>query len=129
MRYCKGCDKHLSNSEFHKKQSICKDCGNAYRRAWRAANPDKVKAQARKDKLKLKYGLTLEAYKDLLAGQGGHCALCPSTEDLVVDHNHKTGEVRGILCRDCNCALGLLKDSPVLLNKASSYLIERGYYG
>lgn len=89
------------------------------------ANPEKD----RQYNLKGLYGLTPAAYDDMLAGQGGGCAVCSSTESLVVDHNHETGEVRGILCSRCNSALGLLKDSPVLLNRASSYLIERGYYG
>jgi len=53
-------------------------------------------------------GITDEAYTALLEAQGGHCALCPNvpkTRRLHVDHDHKTGEIRGLLCYRCNRAL------------------------
>jgi len=65
--------------------------------------------------------------------QGGRCAICMVHEDdlehatfrnkLVVDHNHRTGEVRGLLCSRCNIALGHLDDSPVKLRNALNYLL------
>lgn len=85
--------------------------------------------ERRQRKLKDKYGLTVERYDQLMAEQDGACAICgvagPEAArwgKLVVDHDHETGEVRGLLCSNCNCAIGLLGDSPELLTKAAGYL-------
>ena len=79
------------------------------------------------------FGLTLEAYDALLERQGYTCALCDHKHgdggSLCVDHNHQTNEVRGLLCRNCNRALGYFGDSPGRLAKALSYLNDRGHYG
>jgi len=50
-------------------------------------------------------------------------------EESAIDHNHNTGEFRGLLCKKCNRALGMFKDSPSVLMSAYLYLTERGYYG
>ncbi len=77
------------------------------------------------------YGLTIEKYLDMAEKQNFVCAICGKenfamgekhTGLLVVDHNHATGEVRGLLCHNCNRALGLMQDTPELLRKAASYL-------
>lgn len=57
----------------------------------------------------------------MLDAQGGGCGICGTIVDLVVDHCHYTGEVRGILCRKCNSGIGLLSDSPILLLTASNW--------
>lgn len=76
--------------------------------------------------LRRKYGITLEDYQDLEVLQGGVCDICQSTnphrEKLVVDHDHKDGHVRGLLCDECNHLLGNAKDDPEILRKAISYL-------
>jgi len=83
-------------------------------------------AAARARRLKLLFDLTPEEYDRILAFQGGRCAICPRepTEKmrLSVDHNHKTGEVRGLLCWLCNVALGKFRDDYVLLNAAAQYV-------
>ena len=61
--------------------------------------------------------------------QEGKCAICDSTGKLVVDHNHDTGDVRSLLCNSCNSGIGFLKDSPAIVMKAYSYLLEKSYYG
>jgi hypothetical protein len=75
--------------------------------------------------LKKRYGLTLADYDALLAEQGGVCAICrspPTSIRLAVDHCHATGTVRGLLCTNCNQAIGKLNDSPELLRSAINYL-------
>ena len=79
------------------------------------------------------YGLTLNEYLDIAEEQNFVCAICGqenfpmkdcSSGTLVVDHKHSTGEVRGLLCHNCNRALGLLKDEPKVLQKAMNYLVK-----
>ena len=70
----------------------------------------KKKVSDRKSHLKRKYGLTLEAFDELLAAQGGGCAICGKPDADNVDHDHETGRVRGILCFNCNIAIGQFDD-------------------
>jgi hypothetical protein len=102
-----------------------KEKGNEWHRNWRQNNPDKVIST----KLKSAYGISLKEYNDLFAFQNGKCAICPSTGDskrLCVDHDHSTGKVRGLLCNNCNRGLGLLGDSPSVLQSALLYLSSAG---
>lgn len=70
------------------------------------------------------YRMTPNEYDQMLVTQDGHCWICPSTEELFVDHCHKTGKVRAILCRGCNVALGHFKENPLTMAHAIRYLIE-----
>ncbi len=79
--------------------------------------------------LKLSYNITPEQFNQMMELQGGVCAICRKScrthARLSIDHNHTTGQVRGLLCRDCNSAIGLLKDSPDLIEKAKQYLLTQ----
>ena len=72
------------------------------------------------------YGSSLHEYKKLLEDQNYTCAICNTahTEEdkLCMDHNHKTGDIRGLLCQNCNKGLGYLKDDIKLIDKAKEYL-------
>lgn len=71
------------------------------------------------------YGLTVEQHAEILKAQDGKCKICnelPKTKSLFVDHCHKTGKVRGLLCVYCNSLLGMAKDSPTILQNAINYL-------
>ena len=88
-------------------------------KAWRENNPDKVLNKRYQER----YGITYSEYKARSAIQAFKCKICGVGEKkLVVDHNHKTLEVRGLLCHSCNCALGLLKDDVEVMKKAIQYL-------
>ena len=104
-----------------------------YKNKWYRAN----RSRNRNHQLKYKFGITLEEYNLMVKSQGGVCAICEGVNDtrrrgthngkdvamsLAVDHNHKTGKVRGLLCSACNTSLGKFKDDPVLLKKAIHYL-------
>lgn len=108
---------------------------------YRLANPDKVREAARRSRelhphterrgyLKRKYGLTPERFEELLILQEHKCAICKTQApggrvlNWTVDHDHETGEVRGLLCSECNWALGGFKDDPLLLEQALRYLIN-----
>lgn len=75
-----------------------------------------------------KYGLTTVQFNDLLRVQGYRCAVCKGTKagtknrDWAVDHCHKTGKIRGLLCQGCNTALGATKDNPSTLRGLADYL-------
>ena len=98
----------------------------------RLTTPRKYNPEAnRRQKLKSTYGLSWEEYTSLYNQQEGKCQICHSFLDFdstlkaekpFVDHNHTTGEVRGLLCCRCNFGLGQFKDSPYLLESAINYL-------
>lgn len=84
---------------------------------WRAVN------------LQRQYGLTIERYDGMLVAQGGVCAICgnpPKKRRLCVDHDHKTGKVRGLLCFRCNYGLSWFRDKPELFDTAAGYLRLQG---
>jgi hypothetical protein len=105
---------------------------------YRATHPEEVKARARHSSRKIKlrdnFNLTLDQYDAILRKQKGACALCgfvPSGSDthrsgksLAVDHDHITGQVRGLLCDLCNRGIGQLHDDSTLLRKAANYVEE-----
>ena len=91
---------------------------NARLKAWRAANPEKARAQRRKQR----YALDTSSFARLLATQSNQCAICRSPEPGCVDHCHVTGRVRGILCRSCNIALGQFRDDPRIVLAAAAYV-------
>jgi hypothetical protein len=72
------------------------------------------------------YGITIGDYEHILDAQSGLCAICyakpESAYALVVDHDHRTGKVRGLLCPGCNIGIGYLKDNPLALRSAALYL-------
>jgi hypothetical protein len=108
-------------------QSRCRECD----RKLKAQDPDK----RRWDQIKRLYGLSKEGFMVLWQSQQGRCEICSDHLSLdrkggfATDHNHLTGEVRGLLCKPCNHALGLFKDSPSVLEAATVYLKTKGHYG
>lgn len=139
MKNCTKCGELKDTQHFYKDsraksgfQSMCKSCFSLYQKT------DAGKESTRKAHLKMSYNLTLEDYDRMYEEQGGCCAICGthasaavlgSGSRLAVDHNHETGEVRGLLCAHCNTALGKMKDSVSVLQSAINYLQSRGSYG
>jgi len=120
------------------KNSSCKACQKLNRQKWSEENREyqteyfkdyyqKNKRAQQGKRLEKKYGITIDDYEAILVAQKGACAVCCSVTargngKFHVDHDHKTGKVRGLLCHDCNVGLGNFKDSPELLEAASTYL-------
>jgi len=101
----------------------------ANQRAWNKANRAKANEYRRKQYYKSKYGLTEEERDAMLAAQGFKCKTCRSDSPgnkvgWVIDHCHSTNKVRGILCHDCNLALGHVKDDVVVLKNLIQHLVE-----
>lgn len=105
----------------------CLECYKSNRREWFKNNTNKQKISR---KLVLsQYGLDETTYQELLKKQNGRCKICFISQDdygknLHVDHCHKTGKVRGLLCSLCNQGLGLFKDRYDVILRASHYLME-----
>ena len=88
---------------------------------WMRRNPKKVKNAY----LLREYGISHKEYNILVKNQNNLCAICIKEElgkSLAVDHCHKTGKIRGLLCSDCNRAIGMLKDDITILRNAIEYL-------
>jgi hypothetical protein len=101
-------------------------------RQYREQNLEKTKLAVWRSNLKRKYGITEVEYYALLDKQDGQCAICTThcldlPERLSVDHDHETGEIRGLLCRFCNLALGCMGDGEVALERlrATIQYLER----
>ncbi len=109
-------------------RGICKPCQNAQARKrpnyqkWHRENKHIVAEHSFKAKLKKFYNLTMEQYKLMRQSQNDLCASCGELKPLVIDHCHKTGKVRGLLCVHCNCGLGAFYDTVPKLESAIKYL-------
>ncbi len=101
----------------------CKACRKVSSRAEYLQNPKPGK-WSKNAYLKRKYGISLDEYEELLRTQQGVCAICRAKENrsLAVDHDHKTGRVRGLLCTNCNQGLGKFRDDVDLLYASVLYL-------
>lgn len=133
-KICIGCEKSLPVTEYKNqgiskyRRSRCYPCHQLQKAEWsRRTN------SARKGNLKSKYGLTLEQYDILVQKQQGVCAICKLPEkaiqrgkicSLSVDHCHRTGRVRALLCNNCNTSLGLLKENVDIVSSLYQYIIK-----
>ena len=105
--------------------SRCKKCKSESQKRDYRANPEKFKERNRRSELKQLYGMTPNQFQSLYERQNGICAICSGTNpvgDLCVDHNHETGAIRGLLCRQCNLMIGNARDRIDLLIEAAAYL-------
>ncbi len=118
--YAADPDKARANAKRYRDQNPEKS--RACVAAWRKAHPGWKRAQ----NLRANFGITVAEYNALLVKQGGVCAICGETcgtgKMLAVDHCHKSGKIRGLLCFDCNSGIGKLKDDVEMLHRAISYL-------
>lgn len=100
-----------------------------YDREWKQNNLEATKETRRRTKFKQNYGLTIEEYDEMLEAQGGCCAICKSNNPrghgrFHVDHNHKTGKIRGLLCHNCN--LTVRNHSAEFLITCAAYVAKGG---
>ena len=141
-KICSECKIEKSVEDFHIKttakdgrQSKCKVCNNTLVRTWQANNPEKYETNWRRQMAQPHrnlqrranlYGLSLEEATSLLEKADGKCEICGSSPErgLVFDHDHASGEIRGLLCGNCNTGLGLFKDNNETLANAISYLLK-----
>jgi len=139
-KWCNKCKKVRPASKFNKDKSTktglypyCRDCQSKknskyYKENGRAiisrqVDRDERRLQQRSYKLKVKYGIDLKKYYEMYEAQQGRCLVCDEWQErLFVDHDHKSEEIRGLLCNNCNMGIGLLKDNPTVLERAVAYI-------
>lgn len=121
---CKKCRKEYNISHYNRnRQKIQK-----VHRKYQKKNNDRIYKQRKESgkdweyKLKHLYGLSLEEYNNMLNKQKNKCLICGINKKLDIDHNHKNGKVRGLLCQKCNKGIGLLKENELILFNSIKYL-------
>lgn len=146
---CKRCKVEKETTEFakhhkHGYQAWCRSCRSDYykerkehaaatQKAWRESQTEEERERrsemAYNTHLRRQFGIDRTEYDELLVSQEDGCAICGRSSSgssqfkrLVVDHDHTTGKVRGLLCDPCNRGIGLLQDDPSVIQKAIDYL-------
>jgi len=125
-RICTKCGIYKPLSQFHKHKispygvdPMCKACRIERRHEYGQKYPERIRDTG----LKVRYGITLQEYEAMFARQEGCCAICGvAVKKLVVDHNHKTGKVRALLCHHCNTMIGSARENISTLVNAAAYL-------
>jgi Recombination endonuclease VII len=113
---CKECLREQQRKKYH---SLTLEEQRKLRKNNSCNNPDYRK----KYKLKNYYGLTTEEFSSMVLEQNNKCKICEcEMKSTQIDHNHSTGKVRGLLCRNCNTSLGLLKENTKVLYNMISYI-------
>lgn len=117
--YCSAHHRQMKRNGFVKPIQVVKfDCNIAG-----CDGAHKAKGYCAKHyKMGARYGIEPERYEEMRNEQDGKCAICFSVKELVVDHNHDTGEIRSLLCHLCNRALGFLQDDFNIVSNAAEYL-------
>lgn len=137
IKHCSKCGKDKPLSDFHNclgapydKAYWCKVCaalnGKMHHKRRMLEDPN-YRLEKRKAYIKNRHGITLQEYEDRVAQQNYSCAICEvklltGGHKTHLDHCHKTGNLRAILCTNCNRGLGHFQDSRDLLQKATAYL-------
>ncbi|NGM13027.1 endonuclease VII domain-containing protein [Verrucosispora sp. WMMA2044] len=124
-RYCADCGSVKPLIDFPRNRAdssgyatYCKPCHNTRT----SETKQRLYGGNREYHLRRRYGIGQREFDELLAEQGGLCAVCGDPDPEHVDHDHRTGWVRGILCFNCNGGLGQFRDSPTRLARAVTYL-------
>lgn len=136
MKYCKSCNQTKELSQFWKNKSAkdgyqawCKPCWYDVTAKRRNGPKREIELRQRQNRHLIRtYGITINEYEKMSIRQNHLCAICKEVSDtnrkLVVDHDHITGDIRGLLCGRCNKSIGLFKDNTIYLNNAIKYLAK-----
>jgi Recombination endonuclease VII len=145
VKRCGSCKLELPEADFtldsrskDRLKPDCKNCRSNYMKIRRSRNPDKLRVQSREwarnnpnkvldSHYRAKYNISLDEFNKMCHDQGGKCSLCDKIPKgkLVVDHDHVTSKIRGLLCRSCNGALGVLGDNVSKISKVIQYLEKK----
>lgn len=126
-KLCRSCNEVLAIDNFSVNKSTssgleyaCRQCKSGKSRETYKASPKPTRSH-----LRARYGISTEIYEEMFKSQDGKCSICHNYfPELNVDHCHSTGEVRGLLCHNCNIGLGWFKDDIEALRSAIKYLVR-----
>lgn len=130
-RVCQKCNTRKSMTDFYYanrktcRRRTCKACVGVRFNERRAANPQRHARASRRWTIRTKYGISEEQFDRILANQEGQCRVCWTLlypANTNIDHDHKSGRVRGLLCFNCNVAIGHFRDNPALMERAAGYI-------
>jgi hypothetical protein len=143
---CKDCGQNLPLTEFTKSgkyiRSYCRECSNRKcaeyavnnrekrnerLKKWRANNKEAASALDKRRMFRRNYGLTVQQVEAMKNAQDSKCAICGVVTKLFVDHCHRTGIVRQMLCCSCNTYLGRIESNPDILSAIHQYLQRHQY--
>ena len=136
MKVCRVCKEEKEETEYYHvnrrgsnpeaRHTECKKCAIKRIRASQSQTLER-----RRDRhYSRRYGISLERFEEMVLEQDGKCAICETTEpggkhnQWAVDHDHESGDVRELLCKDCNIVLGLVEDSPEHLQRLIDYILK-----
>lgn len=134
---CTGCgiakrltEYNKSKTELFGRRARCKSCISLQLKEYYKDSLNNRRAKNRISHYKNTYGLTVQDLEDLKEKQYHRCLICDRHEKELnhifrVDHDHKTGKIRGLLCHNCNCGLGHFRDDADLVAQAMYYLRVR----
>ena len=133
---CSRCKREKDDNEFYKEKhgkggltSYCKECSINYHLAWQVIH----RVEKNEYNRNRNHNMVTDDYNKLLKLQNNLCAICGKPENrtyngkitaLMVDHDHKTGKIRGLLCHHCNIILGHMRDELYLCDKVKEYLTQ-----
>jgi hypothetical protein len=128
-RQCVRCREVKKFNEFQKASykpfgvsSVCKPCSSIREKEYKQRNPERFKDK----NLKIAHGISYDDYIMMYVLQEAKCLICKQKfPSLVVDHCHKTGKRRGLLCGNCNIGIGNLQDNPEIVANAYNYLTNQ----
>lgn len=138
QKLCPRCQEEKPLDEFpvrkrsngsSRRHSYCPPCRREISSEWRKNNLEKDRLAHHKNHIKTRYGLDYADFERMVKEQNNCCAICGYQEarpeyNLHVDHCHKSGKVRALLCGPCNKGLGCFRDNPQTVRAAANYLEE-----
>lgn len=126
-KICIKCKEEKPWSEYNlaknkRPYSYCRSCTTQLGREWKKRTNYKP---SKTYEVNYRYGITLEEYDNLFIEAGNTCKICGRSHlKMVLDHCHTTGKIRGIICTNCNTAMGLIAESVDTLDKMKEYVID-----
>lgn len=124
-RFCADCLIEKPAAEFpgsNLKYSYCKKCNQARNKK----SAQRLHGGYRHYRLKARHGIGADEFDRMAELQDNKCLVCRERPPTQVDHDHETGEIRGLLCLNCNAALGAFKDDVSIIYRAIDYLYANG---